>query len=342
MNICLLNRYFDFQGTGVTRIATEVSKELERTGHKVVKVATDGVSLYAYAFQTAIGVPFRLPRKGIDAYHALATLEAMWLPRDRSIATYLDLFTTTNPDLAGAGMGYSKWKLEVGRRYFDIGSRIAAKCRYLVCISEKTKQDVLEYIGADEHKLRVIRLGIPSYLHPGTNIGHDRLVIGALSQLDKRKRIDLLVRDFKNSKLDAELRVAGRGPDRELLENIADGDERIRFLGMITEESLNSFYNGLDLFIFPTAIEGYGLPAVEAMACRKPVVILDDAILPAEIRKHCSSVESLSGLLNSMSSIAYIIDSTDYDDNLKFAQLHSWKNCVAEYVELYKEIAKEE
>ena len=341
MKVCLVNRYFDFRGTGVTRIATEVSKELEKRGHDVVRVATGdgGSSLYSYAFQTGIGVAFRLPRDGIDVYHALATMEAMWLPRDKSIATYLDLFTTTNPERAGAGMGYSRWKLEVGRRYFAFGSRIASRCRFLACISDKTKQDVLENIKVDARKVRVIRLGISDTLKP-ENGEHNRLTIGTLGQLDKRKRVNLLVEAFHSSGLDADLLVAGQGPDGEMLRSIAEGDSRIRFLGLVPENDLNGFYNSLDLFVFPSGIEGYGLPPVEAMACGKPVVVLDDAILPQEIRIRCASVDNLYSLFNNLSELERIIARyyIAYYDNLMFARKHKWEECVSEYIKLYEEI----
>lgn len=339
MKVCLVNRYFDFRGTGVTRIATEVSKELEKRGYDVVKVATNGVSLYSYAWKTGIDIAFRLPRDGVDVYHALATLEAMWLPRDKSIATYLDLFTTTNPDRAGAGMGYSRWKLEIGRRYFDFGAKIASRCRFLVCISDKTKNDVLNHIKVDERKVRVIRLGISANLKP-ENQKHSRFVIGTLGQLDKRKRVDLLVRAFHKSKLDADLLIAGQGPDRRMLGDIAKGDGRILFLGLVPEHELNDFYNRLDVFVFPSGIEGYGLPPVEAMACGKPVVVLDDAILPEEIRVRCVSIESLNELLDGNRTVDEVIKTGECmrESNLKFASQHRWDRCVSEYIKLYEEI----
>ena len=340
MNICLLNRYFDFRGSGITRIATEVSRELEHQGHTVHKVATDGQTLYSYAWHTGIQVPFRLPRHNIDVYHALATLEAMWLPKDKSIATYLDLFTTTNPDRAGAGMGYSKWKLAVGRRYFEIGSQIAKRCRYLVCISEKTKQDVIEYVKPDESKLVVIRLGISDTLKPMLTPVRKRFTIGTLSQLDKRKRIDLLIRQFRESKVGAELVIAGQGPDREILRCLAGDDKRIRFVGLVPDDRLAEFYNSLDLFVFPTGIEGYGLPAVEAMACGKAVVVLSDAILPDEVRNRCAVVENLTSLFDSNKDTWSVISRTDFDSNMRFAWSHRWSRCVSEYVKLYRNIAE--
>jgi glycosyltransferase involved in cell wall biosynthesis len=339
MRICLVNRYFDFRGTGVTRIATEVSRELERQGHDVIRVATDGTSLYSYAWKTGISISWKLPRNGVDAYHALATMEAMWLPKNKSVATYLDLFTTTNPDRAGAGMGYSKWKLAIGRRYFDFGSKVASQCRFLVCISDKTRQDVLEHIAPEESKLRVIRLGISEALKPEHRT-QSRLTFGTLGQLDKRKRIDILIRAFHGSRIDADLLVAGHGPDEAMLKRIADGDTRIKFLGLVPDDELSDFYNRLDVFVLPTGIEGYGLPPVEAMACGKPVVILCDAIIPSDVRDRCVEVGSFYSLFADMNRVERVISTAwvNYDDNLKFARGHRWADCVSEYIKLYEEI----
>jgi len=337
MNVCLLTRYFDFRGTGVTRIATEVLRGLVARKHSVCTISTNGTSLYSYFAYTLAEMPFRLPRKGIDVYHALATLEAMWLPKERSIATFLDLFTTTNPERAGAGMGHSKWKLAIGKKYFEIGSKLATRCRFLVCISEQTKQDVLEYLKVPEEKTKVIRLGIPDSLTPQPK--KDKVFrIGTLGQLDRRKRMDLLISQFKASKLDAELVIAGQGMDKSMLKSLADGDKRIKFLGLVAEDKLNDFYNSLDIFVFPTWIEGYGLPPVEAMACMKPVVVLEDAIIPWEIKKRCVIIENLQIALGNRTYLENLCKYIDYEGNYQFAKEHSWDNCVEEHIKLYEEI----
>jgi glycosyltransferase involved in cell wall biosynthesis len=317
----------------------EVRQELENRGHSVYPISSKDGGLFTYFWYTAAQIPMKLPRKGVDVYHALATLEAMWLPRHKSIAMFLDLFTDTNPERVGAGMGYSKWKLLVGRKYFEFGSRLAAHCRFITCISDKTKQDMLECLRMPEDKIRVIRLGIPP-LEPVLK-KDNRFRIGTLGQLDKRKRIDLLIRQFKASRIDAELVIAGQGMDRPILDSLADGDSRIKFLGLVPNEKLEDFYNSLDLFVFPSGVEGYGLPPVEAMSCRKPVVILSDAIMPEEVSSHCVAVPNLTVLLDSPLELDNVIKAVDYDSNYAFAKTHNWKKCVDEYVKLYEEVASD-
>lgn len=337
MKICLLTRYPDFRGRGVGRVYKEVQNGLVKRGHNIHTISTTGTSLYSYFWYTLLGVPLMLPRKGIDIYHAIATMEAMWLPKDKSIATFLDLFSTTNPERLGAGMGGSKWKTFVGRQYFEFGAKLAAKCKIVTCISEKTKQDAIEFLKVPEKKLRVVRLGIGKDLRPGTK--HNEVYrIGSLGQLDRRKRIDILIGAFRKGAIDGELAIAGIGAEEPKLKALAGGSERIKFLGLIPDYDLVEFYNSLDVFVFPTWIEGYGLPIVEAVACKKPVIVLADAIIPWEVKKRCIIVEDLRTTFGNPSYLERLCKSVDYESNYMWAKEHNWDTTVDEYVKLYKEI----
>jgi glycosyltransferase involved in cell wall biosynthesis len=61
------------------------------------------------------------------------------------------------------------------------------------------------------------------------------------------------------------------------LSGVAD---RIRFLGFVSDTDLLHLYNACDVFVFPSYYEGYGMPAMEAMACGRAVVCSDTAALP--------------------------------------------------------------
>lgn len=55
----------------------------------------------------------------------------------------------------------------------------------------------------------------------------------------------------------------------------------IVFLGAVDEAVLAALYNGADLFVFPSSMEGFGLPIVEAMACGAPVLTTDQVGIAA-------------------------------------------------------------
>ena len=105
----------------------------------------------------------------------------------------------------------------------------------------------------------------------------------------------------------------------EEFKKLAANDERIEFLGFVPDEEINDFYNSLDLFVFPTSLEGYGMPIVEAMGAGKPVITLDDAIIPSNLAKH-TYVTSINDLPDVLSNKSY---KCDIKENIKFYNEHS-------------------
>ena len=56
--------------------------------------------------------------------------------------------------------------------------------------------------------------------------------------------------------------------------------ERVRFLGYVDDETLAGLYASASLFVLPSQEEGFGLPALEAMASGTPVIVSDGGALP--------------------------------------------------------------
>jgi glycosyltransferase involved in cell wall biosynthesis len=56
--------------------------------------------------------------------------------------------------------------------------------------------------------------------------------------------------------------------------------DAVRFLGFVKREELQVFYQGAEVFVFPSLYEGFGLPPLEAMALGTPVVTSGVSALP--------------------------------------------------------------
>ena len=56
--------------------------------------------------------------------------------------------------------------------------------------------------------------------------------------------------------------------------------DRIIFTGFVSDEELVYFYNAATVFVLPSFIEGFGLPAMESMACGTPVIGSKTTSLP--------------------------------------------------------------
>ena len=334
MKICLVTRYFDFRNAGIGRFSMEMKKGLEGRGHEVFALSTDKTSLLSYFNYTFFELQLRLP-KGFDVYHALTPMEAMWMPKSKSVVTILDLIPITNPERAGAGIGYNILKRFVGSQYFQLACNVAMRCKKIICISKQTKDDVLRKFKVGEGKVEVIKLGISADLE-ATGKQDDVFRIGYLGQLDRRKRVNLLIKAVKESSVNCELVIGGTGVDEERLKKLAESDRRIKFLGLVSDDKLVDFYNSLSIFVIPTWVEGYGLPIVEAMACEKPVVVLKDAIIPEEVKSRCIRTNVLN--TESLIYLSEHIDHSLLNSNSRWAKEHSWSRCMDEYIRVYEEV----
>lgn len=332
MKLLLATRFFDMRNAGIGRVSSEIRARLVQRGHDVTAVSSQHNSLHGYAWYTMCSLWGEMHRR-YDAYHAMTPVEGIHAPPGKSVATFYDLILLTHPEHAGAGVGYSPTKLWIAQQYFEFACKRAARARYVACISDYTREQVIERLHVPERKVGTIRLGIRPDMEPRPK--QDNIYrIGYLGQLDRRKRVALLINAFRKANIDAELVIGGIGVDEAKLRAVAGNDPRIKFLGFIPDERLVNFFNSLTVFAFPTSIEGWGLPIVEAFACNVPVVVMADAIIPPELKSRCYVTDDLAWWLKEVTP-----DNIGWQaDNYEYAKSHSWDRCVDEYEQLYREI----
>lgn len=167
-----------------------------------------------------------------------------------------------------------------------------------VCIvadSEYSKRSIIDRLGVDESKVTVVPVGLGPEFHP-TPVQPDVLAcygitkpyILTIGNFLPHKNLLRLVQAF--ARLPVELRnrhhlvLAGRGASApSLLQREAATlqiTKRVVFPGPIHDEHLPMVYSGAELFVLPSLEEGFGLPALEAMACGTAVVTSNRASLP--------------------------------------------------------------
>lgn len=97
------------------------------------------------------------------------------------------------------------------------------------------------------------------------------------SRHDGPKRIDWLIQAYRNSRSTLPFVVAGEGPQTPHLRELAQGDDRFRFVGRLTDDEMIDQYAQAALVPFVPELEDMGLITLEAMGSGKPVLTVTDA-----------------------------------------------------------------
>lgn len=103
------------------------------------------------------------------------------------------------------------------------------------------------------------------------------------SRIDGPKRVELLVAAMKHVPFGVSLKIAGTGPDLDRVRELAKGDDRIEFLGHISDNELIDHYSRAIAVPFVPLDEDLGLITLEAMLSGKPVVTTTDSGGPTEL-----------------------------------------------------------
>src|SRR3954469_19849821 len=148
--------------------------------------------------------------------------------------------------------------------------RIAKRARLVITVSEFSKAEIAEMLGADA---LVIPNGVDERFRPGPDKGDYALVVGTRIA---RKNLGALEGAAKA--------LRGRG-----VELVSAGSSRsymrseqvsIRQLGYVPDDELPALYARARLLLMPSLYEGFGLPVLEAMASGTPVVAANRGALP--------------------------------------------------------------
>lgn len=96
-------------------------------------------------------------------------------------------------------------------------------------------------------------------------------------RLHKWKRVDLMVKAMKYVKAPIKLKIAGTGEQMQELKAIAGNDERIEFLGFVSDEMLKELYANALVVIFTPIREDFGFILHEGYKSKKPVITCTDS-----------------------------------------------------------------
>lgn len=224
----------------------------------------------------------QLATDGIQLFHGLSGE----LPFDiqeskvRSVVTIHDLIFLDYPELYPA----------IDRKIYRTKSSLACeRADRIIAISEQTKQSIIKHFGTRESKIDVVYQSCnPIYLQAPTPTqlagvknqyqlpDQYLLYVGSIAE---RKQTMELVEAFKLlNHPGLKLVLVGNGGEylakaKQYVQTNQLTDE-VMFLNNVPTEDLPSIYRQAQAFVYPSLMEGFGIPIIEALYSGTPVVTL--------------------------------------------------------------------
>ncbi len=223
--------------------------------------------------------PLALRRVRVDLLHALAFVAPLAAPCPFVVTVY-DLSFLRYPDVFRP---FNRWYLR------EFTARSVKRARAVIAISESTRQDVINLLGAPPERVHTVYCGADETFRPlpAAEVAAFKAArrlpetfVLFLGTLEPRKNVDGLIRAYacwRKQKPDAPPLViaGGKGWYYNHIFSLVESlnlTERVRFTDYVPQHELPLWYNAASLFIYPSHFEGFGLPVLEAMACGTPVI----------------------------------------------------------------------
>ena len=244
------------------------------------------------------------------------------------------------------------------RLFWKFTGRVAIKhCRKLICVSEDALKACVRFFGPrSTRRSVVIHHGIDPAFHPqqpeavaairhtyrlpekfllyvGSDQPHKNLttLFHAFALMDSTASVPLVIAGFnsENSPLRREAEQLGL-------------EQQVQWLNKIPEEDLPALYSAAHAFLFPSLVEGFGFPVLEAMACGTPVICSALNVLK-EITAGAAKVVHPTDRQEWCRAIHAAIVSLDWHDvyrekGLARAAHFSWHTAACATLDIYRQL----
>ena len=318
-----------------------------RPGVRVLKVRAPSRPLRLLWEQTVL--PWRLRQLRIDVLHSPHHTTPLAPCGYRRVVTFHDLTFFLLPE-----------RYPTTRRlYFQTMTRLSARVAAAVIVpSEAVKGDVMRILGLPRERVFVIPEAAGPAFHPQDAVaieavrrrygleGPFLLSVGSLEPGKNRERLLQAFARLRARGLTHTLVVAGQRAWRyegeaPLAQQLGLADS-VRFLGHVPQADLPALYSAAEVFVFPSLYEGFGLPALEALACGTPVVSSNVSALPEVVGDAALQVPPLD-----VEALTDAMERLLRDDGLRSdlrerglarAAQFSWEKAARQTVEVYQRV----
>ena len=227
------------------------------------------------------------------------------------------------------------------------------KADVIITVSESTKQDFLSFFDFPEDRIHTIPLA-PS-LKVNQETTNNDIILKELNVFPKEYFISLggvslrkntlnLIKGFALSKASSEkkLVITGKIESNQyvsVLEYIKENrlQEKVLITGYLSSDSLSKLYQNAAAFLFPTFYEGFGIPILEAMLTKLPVLTSNIGAAPETAGGHAILINPYEpdDIATGMDSLSSITDD-QLEQAKKFADTFTWEKTALETKRVYE------
>jgi glycosyltransferase involved in cell wall biosynthesis len=231
-------------------------------------------------------------------------------------------------------MAHPEWfRMREGMRRRFLARHSARLARAIITISEFSRRELIDTLGAPEERIHVIPPGVNGSPSAAANLGLDERVLFVGTILNRRHVPDL-IRSFSlvaRHRSAATLDLIGDDrtyPPEDLQQTIRaeNLDGRIHWHRYVSEAELSDFYRGARAFAFLSEYEGLGLTPLEALAANVPPVLLDTPVS----RESCGEA-ALYVQRGDLAETARALEKVLADDNVRSRLLAQAPRVLARY-----------
>lgn len=234
--------------------------------------------------------------------------------------------------------------------YPSLLRRALRRGAWVHAVSEFVAAEVIEHLGAPPERVVAVLSGVPVVAagSPGEGrrlAGADTYVL-ALGAVEPRKDHTTLVAAFDRlARRRPDVRLVIAGPEawgRGQLDSAlaaARHSERVVRLGYVSDSQRADLLSGAAALAFPSRYEGFGFPALEAMAAGVPVVATDAGAI-GEVTAGAALLVAVGDADGLAEALELVLD--DDGERARLVELGrrragelSWERCAAGLVDLY-------
>ena len=236
------------------------------------------------------------------------------------------------------------------------------KATLVLAVSNDIASNLRERLSVPEEKIRVVHEGVSLSFAPVEDarqvdaalrdVRIERPYILFVSGLKPYKNTDKAIRALArlNRMMSTPRRLLVIGPDRSGvlpgLKSLAQTEavaDYVHFAGSVDHEKLPAYYTAAEVFVYPSAIETFGLPVLEAMACGTPVVGSNLTSVP-EVIGDAGLVVDPENIDSFAEAIRRIIENDAFrnslvDKGFKRIEYFNWERAARETLAVLREAA---